>query len=167
MMSINTPPLSASRAASRGKYVTHAVVHAAAALLPTPLDRESSECRHERGTIPSGTSLAPRTFRRAGDGGRESGGVAKSNRQSHWERLWRHKPSALPNRMAEHAGGARTRACRVATLGDASGFPAARGSDTSVAAARKSACATSVPRCFQQLAGRFVASAHDIAKVTP
>ncbi len=44
----------------------------------------------------------------------------------HRERLWRHTPSALPN-----SGGARTRACRVATLGDASGFQAARGSDTS------------------------------------
>ncbi len=49
----------------------------------------------------------------------------------HRERLWHHKPLAAQAMMTGIAGGARTRACRVATLGDASGFSAAGGSDTS------------------------------------
>ncbi len=38
------------------------------------------------------------------------------------ERLWRHKPSALPSRMVGDSGGARTQACRVGTLADTQYF---------------------------------------------
>ncbi len=40
-----------------------------------------------------------------------SRGSDRSGGRSRWERLWRHKPSALPDRMAGDSGGARTHAC--------------------------------------------------------
>ncbi len=64
-----------------------------------------------------------------------------------------HAPLACSATIARTARGLwrqrRSRQGSSFALGDASVFPAARGSDTRVAAARTSACATSVARCFQ------------------
>ncbi len=144
-------------------------------LLATPLDRKISECRHEcrHGTQECVRHQNPRPSDRAGQkvcGARavparhrrplvptpraaknaEVLGRAKGDPLR--ERLCRHKPFAAQAMVAGHAGGARTPACRVATLGDALVL---EGTSLAPQTSRR-AGATPVPLGFQRFAGRFV-----------